>query len=192
MKLQFQLAILVVLALAVAFFYAKKFSIAEAENAGLKTLISAKLKVEEMPDGRQKAAIAVPELSSETFNRVLKPQLDSLKRDFKADIRRVEQYQRVQIETNKQVKSALQAPRAGDTVKIFVYQDKWLVKHDTVRGDTLYSGVDFRNDVQILVRKGKRENPWKFWKKRRLVGEVFSGNPDTKIKDFQILKVIDK
>lgn len=164
----------------------------EQENEGFKTLISAKLQVDTLPNGKQKGFTAVPEMSSETLKMAIKPQLDSLKQDFRADIRRIEQYQRVQIATNRQIKSAVEAPRPGDTVRIFVYQDKWFVKTDTLRGDTLHTNVDFRNDIQILVRKGKRENPWKFWKKRPLVGEIFSGNPDTDIKDFQILKVIEK
>ena len=176
-----------------------RVQVLETENGGLKTVLTAKMETRKADNGQEMARISIAEVGEETLRRLIKEQTDSLKVTFGEPLKRVQQYQRVQIQTLKSMRlvgenTTKGGGSGGDTlqIKVFHYQDKFTERNDTLIGDTLYSGTDFKNDIQILVRKGKREKWWKFWKNRPLIGEAYSGNPDTEIKGFQILKVIEK
>lgn len=174
----------------------------EKEIEGLKGLIIPKLEIIEGNTGRVMARVPVAEVSRETLHLVMKQQLDSLQREFSLNFKRIEQYQRIQTLTSRKERI-----RAKDTfflvqipgmlpdsvpARLFRSGDRFFQRSDTLMGDTLRTGVQFRQDLQVAIRKGKRQKWWQLWKKRPLRGELFTSDSATEIKDFQILKVIDK
>jgi hypothetical protein len=170
----------------------------EKENTGLKTVISSQKEDFKGKSGQMMARLEVAELGKKTLENLVKKQIDSLRKEFGQPLKQIQQYQEINTNTINHLMMSgsdiklLNASGDSSTVKVFKYQDKWTKRQDTLEGNTLRSSSSIRNDLKILVRKGKREKWWQIWKDRKLVAEVFSGNPNTKIKDFQILKVIDK
>lgn len=167
----------------------------KAENEGLKTHFTSTMEVKKASTGAEMAKVPVAEVGQQTLQELIDARIDTLEQVFGKKLSRIEQYERVQIETQNRLKLAGKPVKSGKDstiLMVFHYQDKWMERNDTLEGDTLRTGTDFRNDLQIVVRKDKRTKWWQVWKKRRLVGEVYSGNPQTEIKDFQILKLIDK
>lgn len=173
----------------------------ETENRALRDLILPKLQIIEGKTGLQMATAPVAAMSRETFDQLVKEEITSLKSEFGTKLNRIEQFQRISTQTTKKQRIAgrdtvLVIERPGlpaDTVvaRLFKARDRYFQRSDTLVGDTLRTGVDFRQDLKVAIRKGKREKWWKFWKKRPLEGQLFTADSSTRIKEFQILKVIE-
>jgi hypothetical protein len=171
----------------------------ELENSGLKTTIYAQKEEFMGKTGQMMARIRVAEVGKRTLEELARHHLDSLQREFGQRLKRIEQYQAVQTNTVNHLLmdgtdvNVLNSKGDSSKVKVFHYQDKWTTRNDTLEGNRLRSSTQTRNDFKILIRKGKRSGKWwQVWKGRQLIAEAYSGNPDTQITDFQLLKAIDK
>jgi len=49
------------------------------------------------------------------------------------------------------------------------------------KNDSLLGNIYFKDTVQIVVSRGKRESWWKIWQKRPLVTNAYMSNPNGSI-----------
>jgi hypothetical protein len=173
----------------------------EIENTSLQQMILPSLKIIESKSGKEMSTTPVAGLSQETLRAVIKLQLDSLKSEFRVNFRSIEQYQRIQTQTirrqrmpGKDTLIVVYRNSRMDTIpaKIFRGNDNYFSTESLLMEDTLNTRTKVRQDLQVVIQKGKREKWWKFWKKRPIEGQLFTSDTGTHVKDFKVLKVIQK
>lgn len=173
----------------------------QIENTSLQQMVLPYLKVSQSKTGKEMATTPVGGLSQETLRSVLKLQLDSLKSEFRVNFRSIEQYQRIQTQTirrqrlpGKDTVIVVYRNNRMDSIpaKVFRGSDNYFSTESLLMEDTLNTKTKVRQDLQVVIQKGKREKWWKFWKKRPIEGQLFTSDTGTHVNDFKVLKVIEK
>lgn len=129
-------------------------------------------------------------LSENTSRQMLSGEIRDIKTGFGDRLKGIEAYTKTAVKYTTPI-----IVKSKDTIIIDRLEKVYTIDQSRYGGmlytknDSLLGNIYFKDTVQIVVSKGRRESWWKIWQKRPIVTNAYMSNPNGSITEIKSVLV---